>query len=221
MKCSFGARAILRRKINTGSLEEGSSTAKLHSLGSITVVPKESTASSDFVFDFEQLMVDANPVEFAPTIFGCSSISLNTSPLVSGLDLILNDQKNNVAVFGGGNHVITNLDYQKDKLKAGHDAVHSNSTNVFALQATKRQLNDISNRLDTDCSIDLSGKWKKLARAVGDSTESMMVSVGEDRHLGLEIIDERALKWKCVAKGGVDNKENIQVAAGIQHHRTE
>ena len=35
---------------------------------------------------------------------------------------------------GGSNHVITNLDYQKDKLKAGHDAIHSNSTNVFAFQ---------------------------------------------------------------------------------------
>ena len=74
---------------------------KYHSLGSVTVVPKDSTPNSNFVFDFEQLMEDANPVDFAPTILGCSSISVNTSPLVSGLDLVLNDQKNNVAVFGG------------------------------------------------------------------------------------------------------------------------
>ena len=69
------------------------------------MVPKDSTPNSDFVFDFEQLMEDANPVDFAPTILGCSSISVNTSPLVSGLDLVLNNQKNNVAVFGGGGGV--------------------------------------------------------------------------------------------------------------------
>ena len=122
-----------------------------------------------------------------------------------------------MAVLGDGNHVITNLDYQKDKLKAGHDAIHSNSTNVFAFQAIKGQLNDISNRLDTECSTDIPRKWKKLAPDVGDSTESMMISDGEDYHHrpGLEITDERVLKWKCVAKGGVDNKENIQVVAGI------
>ena len=82
----------------------------------------------------------------------------------------------------------------EDKLKAGHDAVHSNSTTVFAFQATKGQLNDISNRLDTECSTDFSRKWKKLARAAGDSTENMMISDGEDRRLGLEITDEWVLK---------------------------
>ena len=116
-------------------------------------------------------MEDANPVDFAPRILGCSSISVNTSPLVSGLDLVLNNQKNNVAILGGEggcrNHVITNLDYQKDKLKAGHDAIHSNSTNVFAFQATKGQLNDISNRLDTECSTDLPRKWKKTSSCCG------------------------------------------------------
>nr|POE91208.1 hypothetical protein CFP56_37812 [Quercus suber] len=139
--------------------KKGPALLKHHSLGLVNVVPKDSTLSSDFVFDSEQLMEDANPVDFAPTILGYSSISVNTSPFVSGLNLVLNDQKNNVAVLGGGNHVITNLDYQKDKLKAGHYAIHSNSTNVFAFQATKGQLNDISNRLDTECSTDLLRKW--------------------------------------------------------------
>ena len=82
----------------------------------------------------------------------------------------------------------------EDKLKAGLDAVHSNSTTVFAFQATKGQLNDISNRLDTECSTDFLRKWKKLARAAGDSTENMMISDGEDRRLGLEITDEWVLK---------------------------
>ena len=74
-------------------------------------------------------------------------------------------------------------------MKASHDAVHSNSTNVFAFQATKGQLNDIFNRLDTECFTDFLRQWKKLARAAGDSTESMMISDGEDRRLGLEITD--------------------------------
>ena len=64
------------------------------------------------------------------------------------------------------------------------------------------------------------GNGKKLACAVGDSTESMMIFDGEDHRPGLEITDEWVLKRKCVEKG-VDNKENIQVVVGIQHHRTQ
>ena len=83
------------------------------------------------------------------------------------------------------------------------------------------KVNDISDGLDTKCSTNLPRKWKKLARAMGDSIESMMISDGEDHRLGLEITDERVLKRKFVAKGGVDNKENIQLAAGIQYHHTQ
>ena len=81
-------------------------------------------------------------------------------------------------------------------------------------------MNDITNRLNSECPMDSAKKWKQLACAVGNSGESMIMFNDEDRRPVLEITDERVLKKKRVAKGGMDNKENFQVATEIQHQRS-
>ena len=48
------------------SWTKGPALPKHHNLGSVTMVPKDSTPSSDFVFDSEQLMEDANLLTLPP-----------------------------------------------------------------------------------------------------------------------------------------------------------
>ena len=92
---------------------------------------------------------------------------------------------------------------------------------VFAFNATKGQLCDISNKLNTDSATISARKWKKIERIGSSDNEGVDMIEVEDRRPSLDTVDVKQSKRKCVGKKSGDDKENEQVVARYQHHRVQ
>ena len=89
---------------------------------------------------------------------------------------------------------------------------------VFAFNATKSQLCDILNNLNTNSAIVFARKWKKIERIGSSDNEGVDMIEVEDRRPSLDTVDVKQSKRKCVGKKSGEDKENEQVVARYQHH---
>ena len=100
-----------------------------------------------------------------------------------------------------------------------HTNPYSSKNDVFAFNATKGQLCDISNKLNIDNATVSTRKWKKIERIGNNDNEGVDMVEVEDRRPSLDTVDVKQSKRKCVGKKSGEGKENEQVVAGYQHHR--
>ena len=137
-----------------------------------------------------------------------TNLCLNIDMVHSSLDCL----RNNMQVF-------SELRSPNVTATPNHNNTFCSKNDVFAFNATKGQLSDISNKLTSDSATASTRKWKKIERVGNGDNESVDMIEVEDRRPSLDIVDVKQPKRKCMGKKNGEDKENEQVVAGYQHHR--
>ena len=140
--------------------------------------------------------------------------------MMEGGDHFMEDMYNleNDDVGGVNDRLAVKCDIPKQQVPTPVDMFHgSMPTGIYSFTATKPILVDITN------SVIPSGarKWKKLAREAGSDNSSVEMSEQVDRRPTLDLADTSMAKKIRKNVGGLENKENFQVVAGVQHHQVQ
>lgn len=185
----------------------------------IPVVHKDANPSSIPVSDLEHIMVDVKSVEHGNKDLGTSPLHGNVTASNTSLCLNIDMVHNSLECLRNGMQVSLEIRAQNFTNTPNHNSPYSSTNDVFAFNATKGQLFDISNKLNTDSAMVSTRKLKKIEKGGNNDSEGVVMTEVEDRRPSLDSADMKNSKRKCVGKKSEGDKENDQVVARYQHHR--
>ena len=156
---------------------------------SATVVHKDASQCSLSVPISEQVMVDVESMDHGNKVVGFSPLLGNVPASNTNLCLNIDMVHSSLDCLRSGTQVFPELREQNATAIPNHNSPNSSMNDVFAFNATKGQLCDISNKLSTDCATVFARKWKKIERSGNSDSEGVDMIEVKDRRPSLDAVD--------------------------------